>query len=253
MDISWKTWALLSNPRKRILLATFCVAFYSFLPTLLLHEDIPLATSQARIIITVSKTDPFRKSCTVTLSATNTCTFPVVALRKYLDCADLQPDSPLFQFQNGTFLTRTALTAKLSVRLQLAGCNSDTFASHSFRIGAATTTASAGLPVWLIQTMGRCTSDVPCEGKTHSCSCLSSCIGPSPILCSAGFVRVTCTYDTKIQEKALPGGMECDTTNPVCMWGTPSSISSPLIISTVVVVQLYLPVIKSDRRLPESS
>ena len=33
------------------------------------------------------------------------------------------------------------------------------YASHSFRIGAATTAAAAGLPVWLIMKLGRWTSN----------------------------------------------------------------------------------------------
>ena len=34
--------------------------------------------------------------------------------------------------------------------LQQAGLNQSDYASHSFKIGAATTTAAAGLPIWLI-------------------------------------------------------------------------------------------------------
>jgi hypothetical protein len=33
------------------------------------------------------------------------------------------------------------------------------YASHSFRIGAATAAGSAGLPTWLIKTLGRWSSD----------------------------------------------------------------------------------------------
>ena len=40
-----------------------------------------------------------------------------------------------------------------------AGMCPSNYASHSFRIGAATTTAAAGLPTWLIKTLGRWLSD----------------------------------------------------------------------------------------------
>ena len=43
--------------------------------------------------------------------------------------------------------------------LQNAGFQPTAYASHSFRIGAATTAAAAGLPSWLIQTLGRWSSD----------------------------------------------------------------------------------------------
>ena len=86
---------------------------------------------------------------------------PVSALRKYLD---LRPTSsantPLFIFQDGTFLTRPALTRHLCSLFQsTAGNTPASFASHSFRIGAATTAAAAGLPDWQIQAMGRWTTD----------------------------------------------------------------------------------------------
>ena len=133
---------------KCMLWAAFCVAFYGFLRAnefcapfahtcdpnycTLLCADLSLATSQARIIIKVPKTHPFQKSCTVMLCATHTCTCPVAALRNYLDHVTLQPGTTFFQFQNGTFLTGTAITTKLRVLLKLAICKPDTFTSHSF-------------------------------------------------------------------------------------------------------------------------
>ena len=43
--------------------------------------------------------------------------------------------------------------------LQLAGYDQHSYASHCFRIGAATMAASAGFPAWLIKAMGRWSSN----------------------------------------------------------------------------------------------
>ena len=166
----------LSTQDKRMLWAAFCVAFYGFLrasefcsPSIhsfdpertLCPADITLTTSQAQLCIKASKTDPFRTSCTVTIGSTLSSTCPVSALRKYLDlCSTQSHRNPLFVFQDGNFLTRPALTRHLRTLLQSTPANpSEAYASHSFRIGAATTAAAAGLPDWQIQAMGRWTSD----------------------------------------------------------------------------------------------
>ena len=39
------------------------------------------------------------------------------------------------------------------------GINQSKYALHSFRIGAATTAAAAGIPAWLIKTLGRWNSN----------------------------------------------------------------------------------------------
>ena len=51
------------------------------------------------------------------------------------------------------------LTRALRNLLQLASYEQNQYGSHSFRIGAATTAAVAGLPAWLIKAMGRWSSD----------------------------------------------------------------------------------------------
>ena len=43
--------------------------------------------------------------------------------------------------------------------LTKVGLKAELYAGHSFRIGAATTAAVAGLPDWLIQAMGHWSSD----------------------------------------------------------------------------------------------
>lgn len=154
---------------KRMLWAAFCVAFYGFLrssefcsPTAhtfqpsrtLCHSNLTLTSSAAHLLIKASKTDPFRKSCTVTLGSTSTSTCPVTAIHKYLQLTTVIAHSPLFHFLDGSYLTRASLTAHLRTLLQSQGTDPKAFASHSFRIGAATTAAAAGLPDWQIQALG---------------------------------------------------------------------------------------------------
>ena len=68
-------------------------------------------------------------------------------------------------------LSRDQLTSVLRCLLQQAGYQQDLYSSHSFRIGAATTVAAAGLPVWLIKALGRWSSDayqtyIQCSSET---------------------------------------------------------------------------------------
>jgi hypothetical protein len=81
-------------------------------------------------------------------------------MKNYLLQTPSIPESrPLFQFESGTPLTRATLTSHLRSLLQQQGLDETLYASHSFRIGATTAAGSAGLPTWLIKTLGRWSSD----------------------------------------------------------------------------------------------
>ena len=60
--------------------------------------------------------------------------------------------------QSGSFLTRGRFASETRLLLSKGGLDSSEFAGHSFRIGAATTAASANLPPWLIKVLGRWSS-----------------------------------------------------------------------------------------------
>lgn len=162
---------------KRMLWAAFCTAFYGFLRSseftspspsafdinqTLLRSDIDLQERRCLLKLKASKTDPFRRGTTVTLTSITSSTCPVTALRNYVTAAmctaSHPPETPLFHFQDGRFLTRHNLVESIRALLATSGIPSHHYASHSFRIGAATSAAAAGIPDWLIQTLGRWTS-----------------------------------------------------------------------------------------------
>ena len=67
---------------------------------------------------------------------------------------------PFFEYKNGKALLRAHLTSVVQRLLERDGYPyAAAFKGHSFRSGAATTAAEAGVPDWLIRTMGRWASD----------------------------------------------------------------------------------------------
>ena len=124
--------------------------------TTLLFEDITYKQFNLYINIKASKTDPFREGCTVCLSPSNAPICPVRNLLNYINQHPLK-SGPLFTFSDHTLLTRRRLNVLL--KGAISSTSKAPVSSHSLRIGAATTAAAAGFPRWLIQQLGRWTSD----------------------------------------------------------------------------------------------
>jgi hypothetical protein len=112
--------------------------------------------SQIQVNIKVSKTDPFRQGCIIALGQGRSPLCPVEAVLSYLSIRG-GTSGPLFVRANGVPLTRTFFTERLRTLLSAAGI-AGRYSSHSFRIGAATSAALAGVPEHMIQTLGRWTS-----------------------------------------------------------------------------------------------
>ena len=88
--------------------------------------------------------------------ATDTSTCPVRAINQYAAVVTTsQQVGSLLHGGRFSPLTRQQLTSALRHLLQHTEYNQQHYASHSFRIGAATTAAAAGLPAWLIKILGR--------------------------------------------------------------------------------------------------
>ena len=161
------------QPDLIMLWAAACVGFFGFLraaeftvPTLqgydpevhLSLQDVAIdshsSPSVVRLRIKQSKTDPLRQGVDIFLGATYTTICPVQAILLYLEVRSPAP-GPLFMFQSGSPLTRSALVSHLQTALQSAGVSPAAYTGHSFRIGAATTAAKCGVEDSLIQTLGR--------------------------------------------------------------------------------------------------
>ena len=106
-----------------------------------------------------SKTDSFRMGCSIMLAPSGCSVCAVRAMRRYLAHQLPGNSTPFYFFSTGQFLTRDKVTSILCLQLQRLGFATESYVSHSFRIGAATTAAEAGLPPWLIQTFGRWSSN----------------------------------------------------------------------------------------------
>ena len=80
---------------------------------------------------------------------------PVAAILAYLAIRPETPGGPLFIYSDGSPLTRDRLIAAVRRALAEAGVDTTGYSGHSFRIGAATAAARAGLGDALIKTLGR--------------------------------------------------------------------------------------------------
>lgn len=157
---------LQSNRKESLMLAAACsLAFFGFLRCgellALKRADVKVEAHRLTIHIRASKTDPFRQGCTVYVGqATDPGICPVGLIRLHLQSAAFKDDQPLFQASPGRALSRERFVELLQTALSACGVrNAKAYKGHSFRIGAATAAGKAGIPDWLIKTMGRWSSN----------------------------------------------------------------------------------------------
>ena len=158
-----------------MLRSAFTLAFYGFLRS---SKFMPPSTTQFNPLVHLcftdvfftsegcltlylksSKTDLYRQGCSLLIAPSLRPVCAVLALGKYLSLRPVSGTSPLYVFQFGAFLTKAKVTLTHRTLLQRLSVPTELYASHSFRIAAATKAAEAGLPPWLIQTPGRWSSN----------------------------------------------------------------------------------------------
>ena len=157
---------------RRMLRAAFCTAFSGFLrvseftspshrafdPSL--HttlKDLQWHKNHVSLFLKRSKTDQQGRGVSICLPKVPKSFCPFAALYKYgKHIFTTTPwSTPLFHFRNGRPLTRQSCCHHLRAALYSAGYNPMAYNTHSFRIGAATTAAAAGMSSKTIMRHGR--------------------------------------------------------------------------------------------------
>ena len=110
-----------------------------------------------RVHLKVSKCDQFGQGVDVFIGRTEDELCPVVAVLNYIVQRGEQPE-PFFHFGDRTPLTKARFTTKVRDALAAVGVECTSYSGHSFRIGAATTAAMAGVADLVIQSLGRWSS-----------------------------------------------------------------------------------------------
>ena len=109
------------------------------------------------VFFKASETNIYRQGYTLVIACSPSPICAVTAMRDYFLAACLR--GPLFSFQWGRLLTRSAVVHLLRDAARHVGLPYKSLKGHSFHIGAASTAAPAGLPAWLIKVLGRWSLD----------------------------------------------------------------------------------------------
>ena len=109
--------------------------------------------STISIMMKASKTDQLRKGLKAFIGSTGNDLCPVTAVMSYLAMRGDRP-GPLFQWHDQRPLSKTKFVEHVRLALMFANLPAHLYAGHSFRIGAATTAATAGIEDSTIQILG---------------------------------------------------------------------------------------------------
>lgn len=116
--------------------------------------DSPKRPTIISLLLRRTKTDPIRQGVKVVIGRTGDDLCPVAALLQYLSLRGSR-QGPLFIRADGNPLTKAKFVSAVRSAMMEAKLPASDYTGHSFRIGAATTAAAAGLDDSIIQTLGR--------------------------------------------------------------------------------------------------
>ena len=160
----------------RLLWAACCLGYFGFMrsgeftlsdpaaPPSIQVSDLAVDSHESPTLIKVSlrraKTDPFAKGVDIYFGKTDSPICPVAGLLRYMAGRPKGDDSaPLLVHANGSPLTRDQFVRMVKKTLSRASVDHSAYSGHSFRIGAASSAAAAGVPAYFIKMLGRWESE----------------------------------------------------------------------------------------------
>ena len=169
----------------RLLWAACCLGYFGFmrageftatsqdnLPTVMASDvavDSHHSPSLLRVKLRRAKTDPFDRGVDIYFGRTSTNLCPMAAILHYLAICPAG-EGALLVHADRTPLTREQFVRMVRRLLRTANVDVSAYSGHSFRIGAATAAAAAGVPTHFIKMLGRWESEAyqlylrtPCE------------------------------------------------------------------------------------------
>lgn len=114
--------------------------------------------SLLRVRLRVSKCDQAGRGVDVFLGRVDSPFCPVAAVLSYMALRGPR-EGPFFLAADGSPLTKSVFVAALRELLRSCGLDPSSYSGHSFRIGAATTAALAGVEDSTIKSLGRWSSN----------------------------------------------------------------------------------------------
>ena len=111
-----------------------------------------------KLFLRRAKTDPFGKGIPIYLGKSGSTLCPVLAMLSYLAVRP-KLEGPLLVHLDGSPLTRDQFVRLVKRALTAASIDASAYSGHSFRIGAASAAAAAGVPAYLIKALGRWESE----------------------------------------------------------------------------------------------
>lgn len=157
----------LHHKDRAMLKAASLLAFFGFLrvgefssaplgPGPIRRGDVTICRHQAKVVIRRSKADQWGHGACIVVGCSRSQLCPVEALEYYFHLNPRQPaSSPLFSLSSGASLTSQFFRRICRRHFSKIGLNPALYNTHSFRIGAATAAAKAGLPTATIRDLGR--------------------------------------------------------------------------------------------------